>query len=402
MQSPDEHLTNMFEEDRYSRLRLIPWWNQEKIEAAHVLVVGAGALGNEILKNMALLGFRRVVVVDLDLIEQSNLSRAVLFRDLQVGQPKAEAAAQSFKALSNNGSLIKALKADIVHGCGLGLFVWSDLILAGLDNREARLWINRAAWKTNRPWIDGAIEGINGIARVFLPGAAPCYECTLGQTDWELLDRRLSCNLLRHEPIVEGKVPTTPTIASIIGGIQVQEAVKLLHDLPALASRAFVFEGLNHTSYVLEYTENANCMSHYTLEKLVELPERSAQLTLHDLYFRACSDLGADDVVIEFSRDVITHLVCPKCDRITDVFAPAGTLSYADGTCPHDGAMRTVMTTHNYSGHEEIGSRRLNDLGLPLFDIFVARSSTSEIAYLISGDREELLGPQQMMGIRHA
>jgi len=187
-----------------------------------VLDAGAGALGNEILKNMALLGFPRIVVVDMDFIERSNLSRAVLFREGQVGQSKAEAAAQSFQALSNNRSIVKAISADIVHGCGLGLFAWSDLIIAGLDNREARLWINRAAWKTNRPWIDGAIEGINGIARVFLPGAAPCYECTLGQTDWELLDRRLSCNLLRREAVTEGKVPTTPTISSISAGIQVQ------------------------------------------------------------------------------------------------------------------------------------------------------------------------------------
>jgi adenylyltransferase/sulfurtransferase len=82
-------------EDLYSRLRLIPWWDQGKIQSARVLVVGAGALGNEILKNLALMGFLDIVIVDLDRIEVSNLSRAILFRPADVGSYKAEAVASA-------------------------------------------------------------------------------------------------------------------------------------------------------------------------------------------------------------------------------------------------------------------------------------------------------------------
>ena len=223
-------------EDRYSRFRLIPWWDQSKLQAARVLVIGAGALGNEILKNLVLLGFERIAIVDLDRIEESNLSRTILFRSDDVGSYKADVASRSVKALASNAN-VKAIVANVVQGCGLGLFAWSDVIIAGLDNREARLWINRCAWKMNRPWIDGAIEGINGVARVFVAGQAPCYECTLGEIDWKLLEQRMSCNLLLREANTEGKVATTPTISSVIAGIEVQEAVKLLHGMPTLASR---------------------------------------------------------------------------------------------------------------------------------------------------------------------
>jgi adenylyltransferase/sulfurtransferase len=378
-------------EDRYSRLRLIPWWDQKKIRDANILVIGAGALGNEILKNFALLGFRNIVIVDLDRIEESNLSRTVLFRGEDVGRYKADVAARGISAMSVEVRP-RAIVGNVMQDCGLGLFAWSDVILAGLDNREARLWINRCAWKTNRPWIDGAIEGINGVARVFLPGTPPCYECTLGETDWQILEKRMSCNLLTHQPAIEGKVPTTPTISSIIAGIQVQEAVKLLHAIPTLSGQGFVFEGLHHTSYRVDYTENQDCMSHHTLQQIIALPQRSDELTLFDLLHRAKSDLSSSAAAIEFSRDIIHKLVCPQCHAEELSFAPVGAIEYEQGRCPKDGQMRMVETLHSFAGSETFANRTLDRLGLPLFDIFIARSNEKEIGYLIAGDREKVLG----------
>ena len=378
-------------EDRFSRFRLIPWWDQKKLQSARVLVIGAGALGNEILKNLGLLGFERIVIVDLDKVEESNLSRTILYRDGDVGSYKAEAAARSVKALAPNVR-IRPLVANVVQDCGLGLFAWSDVIIAGLDNREARLCINRCAWKMNRPWIDGAIEGINGVAKVFLAGTAPCYECTLGETDWKLLEQRMSCNMLLREAITEGKIATTPTISSVIAGIEVQEAVKLLHGMPTLAGSGFVFEGLNHTSYKVEYTENADCMSHFTYESVTELPRKSSEWTLEDLRGHGAEDLGATAVVVEFSRDIVRELECPQCGAKEEIFAPVGSLTYERGRCPRDGQRRVVKTIHSYGGNEDFGKRTLDKLGLPLFDVFTVRTGEKEKAYLMAGDKSAVLG----------
>ncbi|HET9840270.1 MAG TPA: ThiF family adenylyltransferase [Candidatus Angelobacter sp.] len=387
------------QDDRFSRFRLIGWWDQEKLRSARVLVIGAGALGNEILKNLALLGFANIVIVDLDSIEASNLPRSILFRASDVGRPKADAAAGAVRNIFPEAE-VHPITANALHGLGLGLFGWADVVLAGLDNREARLWINRACWKMNRPWIDGAIEGINGVARVFLPGKPPCYECTLGETDWAILNRRMSCNLLALESDPEGKVATTPTISSIIAGLQVQEAVKLLHGLPVLAGQGFIFEGLNHTSYKVEYTENADCMSHHTFGEIVRIEQSSNALTLAQLLERARQQLGSRDVIIEFSRDIIHKLACSGCGSEEELFAAVGTVPYARGKCPACGQMRAVITVHSYSGTEDFGERRLNQFGLPLFDVFTARSGESEISYLMAGDRQEVLGRMAMGAAR--
>jgi adenylyltransferase/sulfurtransferase len=81
-------------QDRFDRFRLIGWWDQDRLSQARVLVIGAGALGNEIVKNLALLGIGHVFVADRDRVENSNLSRSILFREQDCGRPKAEVVAQ--------------------------------------------------------------------------------------------------------------------------------------------------------------------------------------------------------------------------------------------------------------------------------------------------------------------
>src|SRR5690606_29909653 len=150
-------------EDRYARLRLISWWDQDLLQAAKILVVGVGALGNEILKNLALLGVGEIYLVDMDRVEISNLSRSVLFRAEDAGKFKAEVAAARLRE-SNPELRVVPIVGNINFEVGMGLFRHVDVVIGGLDNREARMAINRRCWLTNTPWIDGAIEALNGVA----------------------------------------------------------------------------------------------------------------------------------------------------------------------------------------------------------------------------------------------
>jgi adenylyltransferase/sulfurtransferase len=316
----------------------------------------------------------------------------VLYRPSDIGRDKAAVAARRTREIYD-GCRVQAISGNILHDIGLGLFGWADVILGALDNREARLWINRAAWKMNRAWIDGAIEGINGVARVFLPGQPPCYECTLGEVDWQILERRMSCNLLTREEMELGKTPTTPTTSSVIAGIQVQEALKLLHGMPVLAGKGYVFEGMHHSSFVTEYTPSDECYSHEVYDDLVSWPGSSDDTTLADLLDHARHLLDSSQVVLEFSREIIRALRCPRCGETTEVFACVGSLSAADGRCPADGEMREVVTAYSYDGSEPYGELTVAGLGLPCHDVFVARSATRQAQILIDGDRAGLLGP---------
>lgn len=383
--------TNAAEDDRFHRFRLIGWWDQAKLARSKVLVVGAGALGNEIIKNLALLGVGQVLIADKDKIENSNLSRSVLYRAEDAGKFKAEVAALAARGIYPD-IRTHAFVGDIVNDLGLGVYRWADVVIGGLDNREARLSINRNCWRVNRPWIDGAIEQIDGVARVFVPDG-PCYECTMSKRDWDLIQHRRSCNLLTRAEMERGKTPTTPTVSSIIAGVQTQEAVKLLHGMPVIGGRGWVFSGLGTDAYQTEYQRKADCYSHDTLDEVISLDASADELTARELLAIAAKHVGTA-VPLEIVRDVLHKLVCPKCKQETVLFASPGSVKAGAEQCPHcTGVSREVVSFNKIRGDEDFIDRTLAQIGVPPFDILIARGPDRSVGFELGTDIGRVLGP---------
>jgi adenylyltransferase/sulfurtransferase len=377
--------------DRFDRFRLISWWDQEKLSRAKVLVIGAGALGNEIVKNLALLGVGNVLIADMDRIENSNLSRSILYRASDNGTHKAEAAARAARDVYPEMN-VQPFVGNVVYDLGMGVFRWADVVLGGLDNREARLSINRACWRVDRPWVDGAIEHIQGTARVFVPDG-PCYECTMSQTDWKLLQARRSCNLLSRGEMEAGKTPTTPTISSIIAGVQCQEAVKLLHGMESIGGRGWVFNGLTTDAYLTEFQRKESCCSHETLDEIAQLDAGAAALTVRQLLAEARRRLGPS-AELELARDVLEKLVCPKCGNEEFMFESLGRVPAGKALCPRcRDVRREVVTFYKIRGNESFLDRTLAQVGVPAFDIVIARTRDRAIGLELSADADAILGP---------
>lgn len=379
-----------FIEDRYARLELIPWWDQKRLKNATIMVVGAGAIGNELIKNLTLLGIGKILIFDMDSIESTNLTRSVLFRAKDVGRYKAEVAAE--RAIEINPDVrAKAFVSNIIDDVGLGVFRRMNVVLGGLDNREARLAINQSCYKVNKPWIDGAIEALNGFARVFIPGQGACYECTMTETDWMLINKRKSCALLTHEQMAEGKIPTTPTSSSVIAGIQVQELLKLLHsdrNLPVLAGKGFVFNGLTHDSYVVEYQEKPDCMSHDIYDEIKEMNWSARTTSLRDIISYIKKELG-NNALVDFDRDIVTTAKC-TCGENKDLYLPVHKLRGSMLTCEKCGAQMDYEAVHTISGDEGFIDKTPFEIGLPLLHIISGRCGMKIKYYEFTSDCEEV------------
>ncbi len=376
--------------DRYHTFGYISWWQQEVVRNATVLVVGAGALGNEVIKNLALMGIGNILIADFDTIEDSNLSRSVLFRADDRGRRKVDAAAEAVKAI-NPDVKVKAWHGDINYEMGLGVFRHVDAIIGCLDNREARLSINRFSWAVDRPWVDGAIQELMGIVRVFRPGEGACYECTLTDLDYQIINLRYSCPLLARQDILMGKVPTTPTSASIVAAFQTQEALKLLHDMEVQPGKALMINGLTNDIYLTEYPVKEFCMSHSRLEPIIELPEATAAATtLADLLATARERLGPE-AVLEFDTELVIEMVCESCGNEEPIFKRMARLYEDAAVCPTCGAKREMRLTHRITGEEAFLERTFAEIDVPPLGIIRARNGSERVYYELTGDKATFL-----------
>ena len=161
---------------------------KEALPNLKILVVGAGGLGCEILKNLALSGVKNIHVVDLDTIELSNLNRQFLFRQKDIGKFKADVACEFIKKKYPDINIVPSHKK--IQEFANDFYKDFDIIIGGLDNVEARSYINQKVHElvefdeegnplpeTVIPFIDGGTDGFRGQAKVILPYTTSCFDC---------------------------------------------------------------------------------------------------------------------------------------------------------------------------------------------------------------------------------
>jgi len=388
-EKPVLHIPDL-RKDRLGTFEFISWWEREKVLASKMMIVGAGALGNEVLKNLVLMGVGHLFIVDFDTIEAANLSRSVLFRPEDSGKKKAEVAARRIKEL-NPDVQVQFFHGDINTDLGLGVFRRMDVVIGCLDNREARLSVNRFCYWLNKPWVDGAIQELFGLARVFAPGQGACFECTLTEQARREMSLRYSCPLLARQNILRGKVPTTPTISAIIGGMQSQEALKLLHDMPVEAGKVTHFNGLTNEVHTTAYVEKEDCESHWIYGDITELPDhRATDTTLAQMLEIARAELG-EEAILELDQEIVLALECHTCHNVTEVLKPVSQVSLEEGRCPGCGDLREVHMSHAITGDEPFLERTLLSIGVPPLHILRARNSIEYCFFELTGDLEETL-----------
>jgi molybdopterin-synthase adenylyltransferase len=190
---------------------------QEKLLAARVAVVGAGALGAVALEQLARSGVGRIRVIDRDVVEDSNLGRQSLYTDADARAriPKAVATARHIASVNPHVTIEPSVAA--LH-CGnvAALLADVDLVIDGTDNLDTRYLINDYAVQRGVPWIYGGCVGSRGLTAVVVPGTTRCLRCVY------------------PDPPPPGTLDTCETagviapIANLIASIEVVEALKLL------------------------------------------------------------------------------------------------------------------------------------------------------------------------------
>jgi molybdopterin-synthase adenylyltransferase len=227
--------------DRYKRqILLFGEEGQEKLKRAHIFIAGAGGLGSPISLYLAVAGVGTITIVDMDVVDQTNLNRQILHFDRDIGKKKTVSAEEKLSAI-NPDIRINAIDARIDETNAATLIGNADGIVDAMDNYPTRYLLNTVAIRKNIPLFHGAIRGFYGQATTIIPGKTPCLKC-----------------IFPKAPPKE-VFPVVGVTPGIIGTIQATEVLKyLLNSGDLLTNRLFIWDGLlAHAEEI--YAERISC-----------------------------------------------------------------------------------------------------------------------------------------------
>lgn len=363
--------------DRYKRIRQLGW-DPQLLSQAHILVVGAGALGNEVLKNLALLGVGMITVVDMDEIESHNLTRSVLFRSSDVGKSKATTAAQRVLEI-NPDAQVCPIVGPVQESLGLGAFLRFDAVLGCLDNGQARFDVGRGCWQTNTLFVDAGLDHLNGDVRVYLPPDSACFACNLSKERRQTLGNRHRCLQLR---MLDDRpaIPTAPTISSFAAGWQTQIAVKYLHNAPIPTGKRQGLHGLTDEMFQYVMTPNPECIEsgEHTLlpfEKIIRT-ELSIQSTTPSKLIETAMQHKpqyAQHAVVDLGFDFVESAECQICHRKKELRSRKDHLYIDQVTCC--GALMRLDETYQIALQDKENDATLAELGVPPLDLVLVKDT---------------------------
>ncbi|MEO0725529.1 MAG: ThiF family adenylyltransferase [Bacteroidota bacterium] len=219
----------------------------ERIKALSILLVGSGAAGNEISKNLALMGFGKITIVDFDHIEDSNLSRTTLFRKEDIGKSKAEVAAERLHELVLHESpQIVGLHGNIMTEMGKRLFKSHDVVICCVDTLKARAYINDWCVVFGTPFFEIGFQGFNADITFINPQGPDRANLRdlIGYKNFG--EKRNSCSGLIIEDEQLEHIPTIQSTSAIAGGLLCGELIRFLQGESKLEGKTLKYYGTSH------------------------------------------------------------------------------------------------------------------------------------------------------------
>ena len=379
---------------------LLSWFKKDKVKNARVLVAGAGALGNEVVKNLALFGVGHLYVCDFDQIEISNLTRSVLFReeDAYNHAYKAEIVAKRAKEI-NPQIEVTPIVGNLFSEVGFGLYKAVDVIIGCLDSRIARYQLNRLSLRAGKTWIDGSIENLTGVVKVYTPGVS-CYECGLSREEFNNIMLRTGCADVVRTQTSAGRVATTPISASIIGAMQVQEAMKVIHTeegqpvpFKTLSGKMWRFEGMTNAVNVYKYSSwKNNCPAHERWDNVVRGENLSANMTIAQILGELKKLLDVDALEINMRNNkFVEKIISDKPEKEFDIRIPESQL---DNYISSNEELRKLSYRtlfhkcfiENIDEYFPSMEMSLKEIGIPLFDILQVSTNKGQFFVELSAD----------------
>jgi len=204
---------------------LIVWGaeGQNNVRSASVLLAGAGAIGNEVAKNLAMLGIGKLFIADRDNVELSNVSRMIFFESSDVGKNKAEVLARN---IHRKYPFVETVAfRGLLEKMPLKFYLDSDVLLCGLDNVVSRIYLAQVARKYSIPMVDGGITGLDARVHVYTPPDDPCPICMFPPNQYsQIVGLRNPCDA----PVQEQAVPSFASSISLVSSILAQETIKIV------------------------------------------------------------------------------------------------------------------------------------------------------------------------------